>query len=153
MTRLPKSFLAVCASLLIVISLYEATKTAQAQSVTISAACAQQPSITGAVAITNCVSSIAAGTISWAMMIAPILSGTTGSIGGSPLLLGACTSGTASVSGAAVGMVTTATPSTYPGDGVQWQSYVSSSNTVTVKVCGILAITPGASIYNVRVIQ
>lgn len=84
---------------------------------------------------------------------APVIrSGTTGSIGGGLLSVGSCTSGTATVSGATTGMVAMASPSSYPGDGVQWQTYVSSANTVTVKVCGIILITPTATTYLVRVI-
>lgn len=83
----------------------------------------------------------------------PVLSGTTGSIGGGLLAAGGCTSGTVSITGAASGMAVVATPATYPGDGVQWQTYVSSSNTVTVKVCEIILGTPTASTYSVRVFQ
>lgn len=80
------------------------------------------------------------------------LSGTTGSIGGGLLTLGSCATGSATVAGAAVGMSATSSPTTYPGDGSQWQTYVSSANTVTVKVCALVALTPVASVYNVRVI-
>lgn len=85
--------------------------------------------------------------------IKPALSGTTGAIGGGLLSAATCTSGTANVPGASVGMVTAATPNTYPGDGAQFQSYVSSANTVTVKVCALLLLTPVSTTYNVRVIQ
>lgn len=85
--------------------------------------------------------------------ITPTLSGTTGSIGGGLLAAGGCTSGTVSITGAASGMATIATPNTYPGDGTFFESYVSSSNTVTVKVCAVILATPNASTYNVRVIQ
>lgn len=81
------------------------------------------------------------------------LSGTSSSIGGSALLAGACTSGTVTVTGATTSMVATASPVTYPGDGFDWAAYVSSANTVTVKVCGFIAGTPTASNYNVRVLQ
>lgn len=81
-----------------------------------------------------------------------ILTGTTGSIGGGLLSAAACTSGTATVTGATVGMVATADPATYPGDGAQWQAYVSSANTVTVKVCVLLLLTPVATTYAVRVV-
>lgn len=84
---------------------------------------------------------------------APVIrTGTTGSIGGGLLAAGGCTSGTVSVTGATTGMVAVASPVTYPGDGVQWQSYVSSANTVTVKVCGVILVTPGSTAYNVRVV-
>lgn len=82
-----------------------------------------------------------------------VLSGTTGSIGGGVLLAGACTSGTVSVGSSTTAMAVVATPVTYPGDGVTWAGYVSTSGTVTVKVCVIVGLTPGASTYNVRVIQ
>ncbi len=83
----------------------------------------------------------------------PVLSGTTGSVGGSALAAGACTSGTATVTGAATSMAAAASPNTYPGDGIIWDGQVTSANTVTVKVCAIVALTPAASTYNVRVLQ
>jgi hypothetical protein len=81
------------------------------------------------------------------------LAGTTASIGGSALAAGACASGTVNVTGAATTMVASASPVTYPGDGMDWKSYVSSSGVVTVKVCAVTAGTPTASAYNVRVVQ
>lgn len=84
---------------------------------------------------------------------APVLSGTTGSIGGGALLAGACTSGTVSVTSSTTAMSVVATPVTYPGDGTYWMGYVSTNGTVTVKVCAAVALTPGATNYNVRVIQ
>lgn len=82
---------------------------------------------------------------------AVVLTGTSSAIGGSSLTVGVCTSGTATVTGAAVGMAVAATPNTYPGDGVFWHGYVSSANTVTVVICGVVIITPASSTYNVRV--
>jgi hypothetical protein len=81
------------------------------------------------------------------------LTGTTGSIGGSLLAAGACSSGTVAVSLSTTSMAVIATPVTYPGDGNYWMAYVSAAGTVTVKVCAAIAGTPGASAYNVRVIQ
>ena len=81
------------------------------------------------------------------------LTGSTSNIGGAALGAGACTSGTATINGAASGMVSLAAPNTYPGDGVVWKAYVSSANNVTVAVCAIVASTPVASTYNVRVNQ
>lgn len=83
----------------------------------------------------------------------PILSGTTGSIGGGALLAGACTSGTVNITGATSSMVAETDPNTYPGDGAVWDAQVTSNGVVTVKVCAIIALTPGASTYNVRVFQ
>jgi hypothetical protein len=80
------------------------------------------------------------------------LAATTVSIGGTSLSAGACTSGTANVTGATTSMAVVATPATYPGDGMDWRTYVSSSGVVTVKVCAVVAGTPTASTYNVRVI-
>lgn len=82
-----------------------------------------------------------------------ILSGTTGSIGGGALLAGQCSSGTVSISGATTGMVALADPNTYPGDGTVWDAQITSANTATVKVCAIVALSPGAATYNVRVLQ
>lgn len=87
----------------------------------------------------------------------PILAGTTGSIGGSALLAGQCSAGTATVTGATTSMTATASPSSDPDSnlstGVGIYSFVSASNTVTVRVCAIVAVTPAATTYNVRVIQ
>lgn len=78
---------------------------------------------------------------------------TTGSIGGSPLTVGTCTSGTVAVTSSTTAMAVLATPVTYPGDGIWWEGYVSTNGTVTVKVCASASITPTATTYNVRVIQ
>lgn len=83
----------------------------------------------------------------------PVLTGTTGSIGGGALLAGACTSGTVSITSSTTAMAVIATPVTYPGDGIIWHGYVSTNGTVTVKVCAAVAATPTASTYNVRVVQ
>lgn len=83
--------------------------------------------------------------------ISPALSGSTGTITPGALLAGVCAGGTATVTGATTAMAATATPVTYPGDGTVWLAYVSSADTVTVKVCAIVALTPVASVYRVRV--
>lgn len=85
--------------------------------------------------------------------ILPSLTGTTVSIGGGALLAGACASNTVTVSGATTSMTVVASPNTYPGDGSMWSAQVTSANTVTVKVCAIVALTPAGSTYNVRVVQ
>ena len=81
------------------------------------------------------------------------LCATTASIGGGALLAGGCTSGTVAVVSSMTGSTVSIAPNTYPGDGIFWYGYVSANGTVTVKVCSILALTPTASTYNVRVIQ
>jgi hypothetical protein len=78
---------------------------------------------------------------------------TTGSIGGGALLAGSCASGTVAVTASLTGNAVLVSPNTYPGDGIVWFGYVSSNGTVTVKVCAILALTPSAGTYNVKVIQ
>lgn len=83
----------------------------------------------------------------------PNLLGTSASIGGSLLAAGACSSGTVSITGLTTGMAVVATPVTYPGDGNYWLAYASAGGTATVKVCAAVAGTPGASAYNVRVLQ
>jgi hypothetical protein len=80
------------------------------------------------------------------------LAGTTGSIGGSALAAGVCASGTVNMAGATTSMAVVATPAAYPGDGMDWKAYVSSTGVVTVKVCAVIAGTPTAGAYNVRVI-
>ena len=86
------------------------------------------------------------------------LSVTSGSIGGSALTLGACSTGTVSIPGASAavtaGAIITATPNTYPGAGFDWgREYISATDTVTVQVCADVAGTPTASTFNVKVLQ
>lgn len=78
--------------------------------------------------------------------------GTTGSIGGGALLAGACSSGTVAVTNSTTSMTVAVSANTYPGDGTLYYGYVSTNGTVTVKACALVALTPGASTYNVRVI-
>jgi hypothetical protein len=89
-------------------------------------------------------------TINGAAVTAHLI-GTTGSIGGSALAAGACSSGTSTVTGATTGMAVAL--GTYPGDGFYAQGYVSAANTVTVKVCAVVSGTPAAQTYSVRVMQ
>ncbi|MDE1146576.1 MAG: glycosyl hydrolase family 28-related protein [Azospirillaceae bacterium] len=86
----------------------------------------------------------------------PVLTATTGSIGGTSLANATCATGTVSVSGATTAMAVIATPAgSDPGNGFSVGGYVSASGTVTVKVCNLsgLAAAPVAVAYNVRVIQ
>lgn len=86
-----------------------------------------------------------------------VLSGTTGSIGGGALAAGACASGTATVTGATTSMTVNASPVASPladaSHGLSVWAFVSASNTVTVEVCAIVATTPTARAYNVRVLK
>ena len=84
-----------------------------------------------------------------------MMSGTTGSIGGGLLAVGASASGTATVTGATVGMVCMAQPS----DGTNMYALganvgctVTASNTVTVNIVAIVTLTPAAKTYVVRVV-
>lgn len=87
-----------------------------------------------------------------------VLAGVTGSIGGSPLILGQAATGTVSITGAsaavAAGAVIIVTPVTQgdPGAGFIWTGYLSGSDTITVSVICIVAGTPTATTYNVAVL-
>lgn len=84
--------------------------------------------------------------------VIPPFSATSASIGGGALGAGACASTATTVTGATSSMVAVVSPNTYPGDGNTFYGYISAANTVTVKVCAIIAGTPTASTYNIRVI-
>lgn len=90
------------------------------------------------------------------VQLKPNLTGTTGTISGA-IGAGSCDSGTVSVTGATVGMPVVASANTggAPGDAFYMKADVTSSNTVTVKVCAAVAAggTPTSSTYNVRVLQ
>lgn len=83
-------------------------------------------------------------------MVAP-LRGTTGTIAGTLLALGACNTGTATVTGATTAMQATASPVSDPGTTVVWYAWVSSANTVTVKECELILGTPNNTAFNVTV--
>jgi len=86
--------------------------------------------------------------------LAPVpLVGVSGSLGGSPMTAGQTISITVAITGATVGMVATCSPRTYPGDGFCFDAYISSANTVTVRLTCVGAATPTASLYDVRIIQ
>lgn len=80
------------------------------------------------------------------------LLGATSSLGGSELAAGACSSTTATITGAIAGMAVVAEPLSDPGVGSYWQAFVSSANTVTVRVCATVAVTPAASVYYVHLL-
>jgi len=60
-----------------------------------------------------------------------------------------------SISGATTGMAVATSPAggTTAGAGFTWQGYVNAPGTVTVQVCAVVAGTPTATTYNVRVLQ
>jgi len=84
-----------------------------------------------------------------------VLVGTTGSIGGSLLTAGLCSTGTVSITGATPGMpvvVSASDGTNIPVLGADISGTVTSSGTVTVSVCAIVSLTPTSKTYNVRVI-
>lgn len=96
----------------------------------------------------------AVGLYSNGTQIKPVLTGTTGSIGGSSLAAGACSTGTATVTGVTSSMAIIATPAATPGAAFyQSPPYVSATNTVTVSICAAVAGTPTATTYAVRALQ
>ena len=84
--------------------------------------------------------------------VAQVLSATSSALGGSLLTVGSCSTTNVTVTGAAVGNFVWVTPTTYPGNGVFWNAFIASANTVTVNVCAVLAITPISTTYVVRVL-
>jgi hypothetical protein len=81
------------------------------------------------------------------------LKGVSGSLGGGALLLGAVATTIVSVPGAQPGNAVSCSPNTYPGDSVDWCAWVSSNDTVTVRIRAVIAVTPTASTYSVWVHQ
>jgi len=84
-----------------------------------------------------------------------ILSGTTSSIGGGLLTVGLTATGTATVTGAAVGDCVLCSPSdgTAVNSLISLTATVTSANTVTVQLSAIATVTPGAKTYTVRVVK
>lgn len=85
-----------------------------------------------------------------------ILRAQSGSLSGA-LTIGTCNTTTVSVTGATTSMAVEVSPVTNPDTGsvglVRWDGYVSSSNTVTVRECGLGSVTPNSTAFNVAVIQ
>jgi hypothetical protein len=82
---------------------------------------------------------------------AQTLTGSTGTIGGSALSPGTCTSGTASVAGAVIGHPVSvgASDGSLPNGLTILSAAVTSSGTVTVQLCAVASNTPTAKTYNV----
>lgn len=99
----------------------------------------------------NVVTADSAGATTCGGTPATQMSGTTGNIGGGLLVALGCSSGTATVTGAAVGMPVSVSPSGAATTGSFFYGWVSSANTVTVNVCALVAVTPTAQPYNVVV--
>lgn len=70
-------------------------------------------------------------------------------LGGGLLVAGARATGTVSVPGARAGMHVTVTPQTDLGASACCGGYVSSNDTVTVWIMGIVSVTPPSTVFNV----
>jgi hypothetical protein len=79
------------------------------------------------------------------------LTGTTPSIGGSLVAAGTCASGTVTVNGATVGhpVSVSASDGSLPNPLIILSGAVTASNTVTVQLCAIAAVTPAAKTFSV----
>lgn len=85
----------------------------------------------------------------------PAISGATVSFGGSLVLLGSSVSQTATVNGAVTGnnCIATRADGTLLAVGLAIDCNVPSANTANVRISALIAGTPTAGIYNIRVIQ
>jgi hypothetical protein len=94
------------------------------------------------------------GSMAWDHQLSPIL-GATASFGGSLILLGSNVTSTATATGAVVGnnCVATRADGTFLGVGMAIDCAILAANVATVRISAIIAGTPPAGIYNVRVIQ
>jgi len=79
----------------------------------------------------------------------------TPSIGGGALLAGQCASATSSIDTAVTSSTAAfiTTPQNYPGDGSDWYSYLSAPGELTTKACAIVALTPAATSYVVKILK
>lgn len=64
-----------------------------------------------------------------------------------------CNDTTVTVTGATTSMAVSVSPQSSPGSNVTWSAFVSAANTVDVRLCTLVAFTPSAVTYNVRVIR
>jgi hypothetical protein len=63
-----------------------------------------------------------------------------------------CSDTTVSVAGATTSMAVSVSPQSSPGTNVTWAAFVSSAGTVDLRLCTLVAFTPSAATYNLRVI-
>ena len=84
-----------------------------------------------------------------------VLQGTSSSVGGSLLTVGVPVTSTITITGAATGMGCIAAPSNGNSllSGTMVDCYVSSANTITLRLIGFSAVTPSAQTYTVRILQ
>ena len=83
----------------------------------------------------------------------PRFAAVSSSIGGALLLLGACQSTDVTINGVTTAMTAVVSPQTDPGNAVQWQAFIKSANTVTVRICALASVTPASTVYNIKVLQ
>lgn len=103
-------------------------------------------------------SSTSINTATWqnASGIVPfVISGVSPSLGGSPVLAGACTVTTASIPGATPAMGYSTNSTVYPGDGFIYKIYCITNDFVVIKLCNFTSgtLTPVASTYVIKAIQ
>lgn len=79
----------------------------------------------------------------------------TPSIGGGALLAGACSKATSTIDSTVTSSTAAfdTTPKNYPGDGVVWDSYLTAPGELTTRVCAVIAVTPTATAYNVKIFK
>ena len=77
---------------------------------------------------------------------------TTSSLGGLALAAGACSTTSVAVAGLTPAMTLAVNPQANPGTGFWWGA-IPGTGSAVVEVCAVLAGTPAAEIYNLRVIQ
>ncbi len=83
-----------------------------------------------------------------------VYSSSTPAIGGSELSPGACATATTTMSGLSTSSsVFFTSPQIYPGDGIWWDSYATSSTLIITRVCAAATSTPVSSVYNIKVIK
>ena len=88
-----------------------------------------------------------------AQLSAQILTGTTVPIGGFTLGAGGCFTQDTIITGATTAMTATASPVTFPGNGVFWSAFVPGTDIVETKVCNSIAGFVTSSVYNLAVLQ
>ena len=79
----------------------------------------------------------------------------TPSIGGAALLAGACSSATSSIDSSVTSSTAAfvTTPRNDPGDGYTWDTVLVSPALVKTRICALVAGTPTATEYNIKIIK
>lgn len=92
------------------------------------------------------------GVLQCSTMASIVLRGTSNPLGGGLLLAGSCATATGTLTGVTASTSLNASPATSTDIGLGLSPadvYMSSANTVTVRRCAILAVTPVATPYNI----